>query len=523
MQPELGLLVSLLLAVVAVSSQRTSLTLSCAPQSKPGKCVLRSIKVQEKDVIDGATRPTTEKTVIFENSQLEYLPEVLFNRFPQLESLHASGVGLKKFAPDAFSKSPNLKNLDVSANLVGILPQDVFGTCQNLEAIDIAHNRLHLFNAIELIGCNKLHRLNVSSNQLIFINWEPLNDLRLLEHIDLSNNLISSVMVPRYAKKIVARNNHIHKLATDPNSFIFMLEYLDASRNRLNNIETLARFGKMTYIDLSYNRLLSVDFALFKNMRSLRELNLAHNNIFAVSTSDVQPIALRLVDLSNNELTRLSVDDTRGISQVEQLLLNNNYLVKFEVTKGQNLFPRLQSITLSGNDWACPDMEAMLVEFGSKKVTVKSTDENCATHLVKKRGLCCRDLGTSFDELVLLESQKLSEMQQRSPVRMDVTSTIKPIMADQKQAPRIETPVTVSSKQPTNQYSGEIEQLSKSLRETMSRLVVVEADLKTSNSEKSTLKTSLDRAQAEVKALNEKLARCKSTVNQRTGQTVLID
>lgn len=230
-----------------------------------------------------------------------------------------------------------------------------------------------------------------------------------------------------------------------------------------------------------------------------------------------------MVDLSNNELTRLSVDDTRGISEVQKLLLNNNYLVKFEVTKGLNHFPRLQSITLSGNDWSCPDMETMLVEFGSKKVTVKSTDESCPTHLVKKRGLCCRDLGTSFDELVLLESQKLSEIQQRSTVRMDVTSTVKPTMAGQKQAARIESPVTVSPKQPTNQYSGEIEHLSKSLRETMSRLVVVEADLKTSNSEKSTLKTSLDRAQAEVKALNEKLARCKSTVNQRTGQTVLID
>lgn len=521
MRPALGLLLSLIVAVVSANAQsaKRSLALNCSPQSTLGKCVLQSINVLEKDVIDGAARSTTEKIIVFENSRLEYLPEVLFNRFPQLESLQASEVGLKKFPPNAFSKSPNLKNLDVSGNLVSILPQDVFGACQNLETIGMAHNRLHLFNGIELIGCNKLRRLNVSSNQLIFINWEPLNDLRLMEMIDLSNNLISSIMVPRYARKIVARNNHIHKLTTDPNSFIFMLEYLDASRNRLNNIETLARFGKMSYIDLSYNRLLNVDFALFKNMPSLRELNLAHNNIFAVSTTDVRPIAFEFIDLSNNELTRLSVDDTRGIALVQKLRLNNNYLVKFEVTKGLNNFNRLQSITLSGNDWSCPDMEAMLVELGSKKVTVKTTDENCPTHLVKKRGLCCRDLGTSFDELVLLESQKLSEIQQRSSVKIDATSTVKPTMAGQKKTQLIESSVTKSSRQP----SEDIEQLSKSLRETMSRLVVVEADLKTSNSEKYTLKTSLDRAQAEIKALNEKLARCKSTVNQRTGQTVLID
>lgn len=523
MRPKLGHFVSLLLAILtAVSPQspRASLTLNCSPQSKPGKCVLRSIKVLEKDIIDNATRPTTDKTVVFENSQLEYLPEVLFKRFPQLESLQASGVGLKRFSPDAFSKSPNLKNLDVSSNSVGILPQDVFGTCQNLEAIDIAHNRLHLFNGIELIGCNKLRQLNVSSNQLIFFNWEPLNDLRLLEQIDLSNNLISNVMIPRYAKKVVARNNHIHKLTTDPNSFIFMLEHLDASRNRLSNIDTMARFGKMTYIDLSYNRLLTVDFALFKNMPSLRELKLDRNNIFSVSTSDVKPIPLELVDLSNNELTRLSANDIRGISQVERLRLNNNYLVKFEVTKGLSNFPRLKSVTLSGNDWACPDMEAMLMEFSSRKVMLQSVDESCATHLIKKKGLCCRDLGTSFDELVLLETQKLSEIQQRPTGRMVVTSTVRPVMAGQKQA---SSTMTVPSKPQTNQYPGETQRLSESLRETMSRLVVVETDLKNSNTEKSRLKTSLDGALAEVKTLNEKLARCKSTVNQRTGQTVLID
>ncbi|EAT37933.1 AAEL010128-PA [Aedes aegypti] len=507
-----------ILETISSLGTKTSLALNCFQPQKAGICSLRFVKVLEKDVIDSATQATSDKVIHIEQSQLEYIPEVLFNRFPQMETFQAIGVGLNKFSADAFAKSPKLKHLDVSVNSISILPQDVFGTCQHLELINMAQNRLHLFNGIELIGCNKLRQLNVSSNQLIFINWDPLNDLRHLEQIDLSNNLISSVTVPRHVKRIVARNNHIHKLTTDSNSFIFLLEHLDASRNRLSNIDVLARFGKMTYINLSYNRLLNVDFALFKNMPSLVELNLAHNNIFVVTTSDVKLVALESVDLSNNELTRLSEADCKGFSQARKLLLNNNYLVKLEVMKGASNFPRLQSISLNGNDWACPDMEAMLTELGAKKVTVKPTDEACGTYQVKKRGLCCRDLSTSFDELVLLESQKLSEMRQVDQSRAVSASTVKPTsVTRQKQVP------VTANKESVSRYSEEMHNLSNSLRETMSRLVIIEAELKASKSEKVILKDSLDRAQIELKALNEKLARCKSTVNQRTGQTVLID
>ncbi|XP_062543692.1 chaoptin-like [Armigeres subalbatus] len=503
------------LECVDSQSAKTTLTLNCVPPQQAGVCKLRSIKVLEKDVIDNSTRSTPEKTIVFEQSQLEYIPQVVFNRFPQMESFKSVGVGLKKLSVDAFAKSPKLKEVDVSANSVGILSPDVFGACQNLEVVNMARNRLHLFNGIELIGCNKLRQLNVSSNQIIYINWDPLNDLRHLQLIDVSNNLISSVIIPKYAKRIFARNNHIHKLTVDPNSIIFLLEYLDASRNRLSNIDVLARFGKMTYIDLSFNRLLSVDFALFKNMPSLVELNLAHNNIFAVTSSDMKLIALGSVDLSNNELTRLSATDSRGFSQAQKLLLNNNYLVKLEVSS----FLRLQSISLEGNDWACSDMEAMLAQLNIKKVTVKSTDTACGSYQIKKKGLCCRDLGTSFDELVLLESQKLSEIQRAGKGVVEVKSTLKPSMTA-AQKPAVSA---VAKQDTTSRYSEEIHSLSSSLRESMSRLAVVEAELKTTNNEKNNLKSSLERAQSEVKKLNELLVRCKSTVNQRTGQTVLID
>ncbi|XP_055620395.1 nephrocan-like [Toxorhynchites rutilus septentrionalis] len=526
MWTRVAILLGLSLAVVKGQATKTSIPLTCVPQQKPGTCLLKSIKVQEKDVIDTTARVSSDKVLLFENSQLEYLPDVLFGKFPMVETLQATAIGLKKLSSNTISKWPYLKHVDLSDNMVGTVPDNVFGLCQNLESIRMANNRLHLLNGITLMGCNKLKQLNVSSNQLIHMDWEPASGLRELEQVDVSNNLLPALTISRYLKKIIARNNHIHKLTTDAGSFIFMVEYLDVSRNRLNNIDTLARFAKLIHIDLSYNRLLSVDFALFKHMHSLRELNLANNNIFEVATSDHKPITLSLVDLSNNELTRLFANDSKGISSTEKLLLENNFLVSFEVTKGLANFPRMRSISLGGNDWVCNDIEATLAELNAKKLTVVATSQKCAPHQILKSGLCCRDLGSTFDELVLLKSEKLAEIQRNSPTKGgSFTSTVKPTFASapaatQKSNVKVSSPVNAPVSQTNN---AEVGKLTNSFSDAEKRTAATDAQLVALRNENTALKSSLKRTQGEIRTLNEKLTRCKSTVNQRTGQTVLID
>lgn len=486
----------------------TPWTYNCASPVKPGICLLKSVNIQEKDVVQPAATGSTssDQVVRFEASRLEYLPDALFGRFPKLERLEAGRVGLKKLTDGNFARVLSLKEVDISGNAVGALPDSVFGRCNSLEVINVAENRLHLFNGVELIGCSKLRVLNVSSNRLVYFNWDPLAELRQLEEVDLSNNLVGELVIPKYLKRLVARNNHVHKLGTDPDSIIFMIEQLDVSRNRLSNVDTLARFVKMTHIDLSYNRLLSVDFGLFRHMRSLRELNLAHNNIFAVTTSEVKPISLGLVDLSFNELTRLSAADSAGISSVEKLLLNNNYLVSLEVSKGAANFPRIRSISLDGNDWTCQDIQSTLAELKTKKVSITSNDAKCSYNQVIREGLCCRDLGSSFEELVLLKAEKLAEIQRGTT--SPSTTTIKPIPV---KSATVATPIPSTTS--TNSPNPDLLQ---SLKQAQSQIVTL-------TSEKSTLQASLAKAQNDLKALNEKLARCKSTVFQRTGQTVLID
>ncbi|XP_055529962.1 leucine-rich repeat transmembrane neuronal protein 2-like [Wyeomyia smithii] len=513
---KVALLFGVCLTAAAAQKIKT-LDLSCSAVAKATRCLLNNVNVQEKEIINPTANPSTETELWIENSQLTYFPDVLFTRFPKMETLVAKKVGLKKLLSNTFSKAPNLKHLDLSSNAVGLLPNDVFGPCQQFETINIAENRLHTLNGVALMGCNRLRQVNASFNQLIYINWDPLNDLRLLEQVDVSNNWITEITVPKYVRKLKAHNNHIHQLKADRDSFVFMLEYLDISRNRLSSVDVLVRFVKLTYINLSHNRLLSIDFALFKNMRSLQEIRLAHNNIFAVSTTELKPNSLKFVDLSNNELTRLAANDSAGFGSVEKLLLNNNYLVSFEVSNGSTNFPNLREVFLGNNDWACRDIEVALEEFKAKNVVVNLGSKQCTPYQVLKRGICCRDLGTSFDELVLLKAEKLTELHPSSTTaRATQTSTSKPI------AQKIQ--MTSLSLSPAGQPSNEnLETLRQALKEAETRLAAAQSQLTAVNNEKLALKMSLDKAKNEAALIGEKLARCKSTFSQRTSQAVLID
>ncbi|XP_058465779.1 protein flightless-1-like [Malaya genurostris] len=490
------------------NAAKTTVNLNCEPTIKPGLCILKSIKIQAKDVIESTTSSSSEKVIKFESSQLEYLPEVLFKQFPRLEFLSADNVGLKKLTANIFAKSTSLIQLDISSNFVDALPENAFGTCNNLEIINMAANRLHIFNSIEIIGCNQLRHLNVSSNQLIYMNWDPLNDLRHLEQIDLNDNLLTELIIPKYLRRITIRHNHIHQLDTNRDSFIFLLEHLDASKNRLSDISALSRLAKLTYIDLSYNRLVSVDFALFRNMRQLRDLRLAHNNIFAVSTSDLKTLSLELVDLSHNELTHLTANDSAGIGSVVKLLLNNNYLMSFELTDGSRNFPNLREISLNDNDWICEDIEKLVKVLKAKKITIKSDNQRCTSYQIIKDQVCCRDLGTTFDELVLLKSEKIAEIQRNSARTGQQSETVKSLDAEApNEVQKIASSVQVSA-------------TDKDLR---SRLMTAESRLTIMEQERNTLQSLLTKAQQDISLTSERLRRCLSAFNQRTGQTVIVD
>lgn len=96
---------------------------------------------------------------------------------------------------------------------------------------------------------------------------------------------------------------------------------------QLKSIFHKKNFDRLKYMDISGNRIQSLDMTIFQNVRHLRELNMARNSIHQLNGNVFQGLQdLRKLDLSSNRIVDLSKspDIFNNLLQLTVLDLSNN-------------------------------------------------------------------------------------------------------------------------------------------------------------------------------------------------------
>lgn len=291
---------------------------------------------------------------------VEYIEPGLFDRLPNLETLHAE-----------FGKLARLENLSTSKKLRRIYLQDNRLTMLNvsellsLESLDLSYNHFQVIPRSWLIGMRNLQLLNLSHNHIRIVEANAFMQSSIILTLDLSFNSISSL----------------------ENFGLVRLSKLDVSHNFVSSVGLEAfdhLHQSLTELDLSYNNLTDVDETAFARAPNIQILNLAGNKLHQVLSrkcdGQKRPFVslqlLKLLDLSDNDLdfidceylsplrnlVTLNLRENRFrnigdasllcIGSLVKLTMSGNYLDAVEVTILKRL-QNLEELDLSSNPFRC--------------------------------------------------------------------------------------------------------------------------------------------------------------------------
>ncbi|XP_041978422.1 leucine-rich repeat-containing G-protein coupled receptor 5-like [Aricia agestis] len=266
----------------------------------------------------------------------------------QLETLKFSGNAIKTYWPDPFREVPNLKKLSFYQNELTEITPDLFTNLEGLEDLDLSYNKISQFNPLDFKLLHRVRRFNLQSNVLKKIPFEALKPMVALEDLDLSKNGIYDVLLRRVNSDVLKN-----------------LKRLNLNGNRIRSIskESFPEDNVIELLDISNNIIEVIEEDSFLSCTSLRELNLAQNNItftFALPpTLQIAilkintlyhwpkfPAGITYIDLSYNRLSTLYDENNVHFDNLEVLNIGGNQLKEFYIEKK---LPKLFILDLSYN------------------------------------------------------------------------------------------------------------------------------------------------------------------------------
>ncbi|XP_012260603.2 chaoptin [Athalia rosae] len=281
------------------------------------------------------------------------------------------------FRPVEFS----LTHLHLSHNKLANVTQNVFGNMPHLQWLDLSYNQLMDINFDCFKNSRNLQILSMAWNDISEIPVEAFRPLKKLRIIDLSHNKLRSLPDNLFTEGSLESLDLSHNqfmrlpMKTMSPSAAASLSKLDMSWNvlaGLHNTDAVFRFRDISWIDLSYNRLVRLDDGVFSELSMLTYLDLSHNkeiileahgrtfhgledtlltlglsNMSLYMVPELPLHRLRTLHLGHNRLSSIPSDMAANMTSLRYLDLSYNDLTAVPLIT--HTLPELRSLNLAGN------------------------------------------------------------------------------------------------------------------------------------------------------------------------------
>jgi Leucine-rich repeat (LRR) protein len=158
-------------------------------------CELKGVILKNDDTLKLSLEGEASefRKVKFSNSELEKIPNEIFETFKNLVELQVAEAKLKKLEPDYFKNANNLKELDLRGNEIKELTDGVFREAPNLENIDLSENGMTTVDKDAFKYISKIKELNFEKNEIKELHKDTFQSLDKLERVTLKTNKIEVV------------------------------------------------------------------------------------------------------------------------------------------------------------------------------------------------------------------------------------------------------------------------------------------------------------------------------------------
>lgn len=291
------------------------------------------------------------RQVNIDNSQLVKV-ENEFQSLPLLTRLSLRNNTLESIQPDAFDGTTGIQFLDLTHNKLVSLPPSLFNELTALEKLDLSHNRLRSVRGLfDSLG-KKLRFLNLGFNNLSDVDAVLPPKMLALTSLSLNNNPVRKLSVNTFRDSVLQLNflslSHCNLTEFRPEFFknLSHLKLLDLSYNQIKHVESqYLIFGDGFDLIMNGNAMESFDGGIIHRTRSLF---IADNNLQYLGNM-ITKTKLSVIDVSGNRLISLEKKDFTHVYQLQFISFRNNQIEKIDSRCFESAENSLTYLDLGGN------------------------------------------------------------------------------------------------------------------------------------------------------------------------------
>ncbi|XP_076453719.1 uncharacterized protein LOC143288926 [Babylonia areolata] len=299
------------------------------------------------------------------NNGIEILANGTFRDLTQLHTLVLRRNFLKHLSDDTFLGLQDLRVLDLSWNCFAELHGRWFQPLTGLHVLDLARNVIELIENEAFVGLAQLQVLNLTRNRMMRVSHDYMAPLSALATLVLDDNSIRVIegdsfsSQPALTRLSLTGNRDLRSVqagAFVSRSQLLQLKELSLKGTHLTEVPvaTLKSLPNLQTLDLSQTAIGTLRGRAFIAQRHL--LNLTLDSLPELTTIEAHAFAgltrLETLVISNNQLlSNVSWAVFRNLSSLRYLDLHNNGLET--VRSGQADWQDIEVVDLRGNPLRC--------------------------------------------------------------------------------------------------------------------------------------------------------------------------